>query len=143
MKNLIFILTLILSLNVCAQNTSFEDTNVFVRVYDAQGKKINKGHIVSISDTSLQLVKRGETIDVPINDIGSIKTKYSGWTNVVTGAVLGAGVGFIAGDPEVIAIGTVAGAAAGWITTLFKKTETFDIDGDAAKLEALESLLVE
>ncbi|WP_146035209.1 hypothetical protein [Formosa algae] len=143
MKNLIFILTLILSLNVCAQNTSFEDTNVFVRVYDAQGKKINKGHIVSISDTSLQLVKRGETIDVPVNDIGSIKTKYSGWTNVVTGAVLGAGVGFIAGDPEVIAIGTVAGAAAGWITTLFKKTETFDIDGDAAKLEALESLLVE
>ncbi|OEI81265.1 hypothetical protein AST99_04680 [Formosa algae] len=128
---------------MCAQNTSFEDTNVFVRVYDAQGKKINKGHIVSISDTSLQLVKRGETIDVPINDIGSIKTKYSGWTNVVTGAVLGAGVGFIAGDPEVIAIGTVAGAAAGWITTLFKKTETFDIDGDAAKLEALESLLVE
>ncbi|PNW27792.1 hypothetical protein BKP44_11465 [Formosa algae] len=128
---------------MCAQNTSFEDTNVFVRVYDAQGKKINKGHIVSISDTSLQLVKRGETIDVPVNDIGSIKTKYSGWTNVVTGAVLGAGVGFIAGDPEVIAIGTVAGAAAGWITTLFKKTETFDIDGDAAKLEALESLLVE
>ncbi|QDO92655.1 hypothetical protein FNB79_01210 [Formosa sediminum] len=140
MKQLIFILTFILTLNVCAQNTTFEDANVFVRVYDLQGKKIDKGDIVSISDHTLKLVKRGETIDIPVNDIGVIKTKYSGWTNVITGAAIGAGVGFIAGDPEVIAIGTAAGALAGWGSTLFKKSKTYAVNGDSTKLQVLGSL---
>ena len=41
MKNLIFAITLILSINVCAQN-EFENTNIFVRVYDLEGEKIGK-----------------------------------------------------------------------------------------------------
>jgi hypothetical protein len=39
MKSLIFVITLILSINVYVQN-ELENTNIFVRVYDLQGKKI-------------------------------------------------------------------------------------------------------
>jgi len=77
---------LILSINVCAQN-EFENTNIFVRVYDLEGKKIGKGKILSISETSLQLYRKGEFI---VNGIGSIKTKHSGGNNRLIGAASGA-----------------------------------------------------
>ena len=89
MKNLIFAITLILSINVCAQN-EFENTNIFVRVYDLDGKKIGKGKILSILETSLQLYRKGESVKVMVNGIGSIKTKHSAGINVLVGAAIGA-----------------------------------------------------
>ena len=41
MKNLFFAIALILSINISAQKGT-EKTNVFVRVYDLQGKKLAK-----------------------------------------------------------------------------------------------------
>ncbi|WP_299780360.1 hypothetical protein [uncultured Formosa sp.] len=142
MKNLFFAFTLIFSLNLCAQNT-FENTKIFVRVYDLQGNKINKGRILSISESALQLERKGNTIDIPASDIGTIKTKYSGGNNVLIGAIAGTGAGFFSGDPVVIAAGAGVGAAVGGLTVLFKKSETFEIEGDKTKLKALEDLLIE
>ncbi|MDW5290978.1 hypothetical protein [Formosa sp. PL04] len=142
MKNLIFVLTLIISINVCAQN-KFEDSNIFVRVYDLQGNKINKGDIFSISETALQLTRRGKTIDIPVGNIGSVKTKYSGGVNILIGTGLGAGIGAFTGDAAGVAIGAAAGAAIGAGSILFKKSEHFDVEGDYQKLNKLEELLVE
>ena len=159
MKTLIFIITLILSINVCAQN-EFENTDVFVRVYDLQGKKIGKGKILSISETSLQLNKKGNSLTVPLANIGSIKTKHSGGNNVLIGAATGAAVmavlgaatadpdawilGYTAGEGAAAGaiLGGTAGAAIGGITILFKNSKSFEINGELEKLLAFKEMIL-
>jgi hypothetical protein len=80
---------LILSINVCAQNR-LKNTNVFVRIYDLQGKKISKGKLLSISETSLQLNRKRESVKIPANNIYSIITKRTAGNNVLVGAAIGA-----------------------------------------------------
>jgi hypothetical protein len=59
MKNLIFVITFILSVTVYAQDPNdsmgaeIQNTNAFVRVYDLAGEKISKGNILSVSESSL------------------------------------------------------------------------------------------
>jgi len=157
MKNLILVITLILSSNVCAQN-GLENTNVFVRVYDLQGKKISKGKILSISETSLQLNRKGESMNIPVESIGSIKTKRSAGNNVLFGAATGATTMAILGaataDPDAwifgytagegaaagALLGGTAGAAIGGITILFKNSKSYEINGDKVKLKAFTEL---
>lgn len=159
MKTLIFIITLILSINVCAQN-EFENTDVFVRVYDLQGKKIGKGKILSISETSLQLNKKGNSLTVPLANIGSIKTKHSGGNNVLIGAATGAAVmavlgaatadpdawilGYTAGEGAAAGaiLGGTAGVAIGGITILFKNSKSFEINGELEKLLAFKEMIL-
>ena len=159
MKILIFAITLILSINVCAQN-GFENTNVFVRVYNLQGKKIGKGKILSISETSLQLNRKGESGKIPVSNIGFIKTKRSEGSNVLVGAAIGAttiGIfGAVAAEPDVIilpitagegaaigvVLGGIAGAAIGGITILFKNSKSYEINGDKAKWKAFKEMII-
>lgn len=159
MKTLIFVITLILSINVCAQN-EFENSNVFVRVYDLQGKKIGKGKILSMSETSLQLYKKGNSLTVPIGNIGSIKTKHSGGNNILIGAATGAAVMAILGaasaDPDAwilgytagegaaagAILGGTAGVAIGGITILFKNSKSFEINGELEKLIAFKEMIL-
>ena len=156
MKNLIFAITLILGINVCAQNV-YENTNVFVRVYDLQGKKISKGKILSISETSLQLNRKGESVKIPVISIGSIKTKHSAGNNVLVGAAIGATsmaiLGAATADPDAwfgytaaegatggALFGGATGAAIGGITVLFKNSKSYEINGDKEKLKAFKEL---
>ncbi len=167
MKNLIFAITLILSINVCAQN-EFKNTNVFVRVYDLQvvrvydlqGKKIGQGNILSISETSLQLNRQGESMEIPVNSIGSIKTKRSAVHNVLKGAVIGATTmallgaatadpdswvfGYTAGEGAAIGalLGGTAGAAIGGITILFKNSKFYEINGDKVKWKEFKEMII-
>ncbi|WP_223552282.1 hypothetical protein [Aestuariivivens sp. NBU2969] len=159
MKNLIFAITLILSINVCAQN-EIENTNVFVRVYDFQGKKIGKGKILSISETSLQLYRKGESVKVMVNGIGSIKTKHSAGNNVLVGAATGATTMAILGaataDPDAwifaytagegaavgALLGGTAGAVSGGISILFKNSKSYDINGDMEKWKAFKEMII-
>ncbi|WP_242117692.1 hypothetical protein [Aestuariivivens sediminicola] len=53
---------------------------VFV-VYNNQGKKIHRGKVIFINDSSLGLIKNGKCITINTNRIGSIKTKPSGLKN--------------------------------------------------------------
>ena len=159
MKNLIFTITLILSINLCAQN-EFENTNIFVRVYDLDGKKIGKGKILSISETSLQLYRKGESVKVKVNGIGSIKTKHSAGNNVLVGAVTGATtmailgavtadpddwiLGYTAGEGAAAGafLGGTAGAAIGIITILFKNSKSYEINGDIEKWKAFKEMII-
>ena len=147
MKNLFFAIALILSINISAQKGT-EKTNVFVRVYDLQGKKISKGNILSISDSLLQLKGKREPMKIATRSIGLIKTKHSGGNNVLKGAVIGAtGLAILfaasAGeDTPYDAAGGAAGgaflggffgAAVGGVTILFKNSKSYIINGDELK----------
>lgn len=159
MKNLFFTIALILSIHISAQEGT-EKANVFVRVYDLQGQKISKGKILSISDTSLQLKGKKEPIEVTAKSIGLIKTKHSGGNNVLVGAASGASLLAILGaataDPDAMImgysagegaaagafLGGTAGAAIGGITTLFKESESYKINGDELKWKAFKETIM-
>jgi hypothetical protein len=159
MKSLIFVITLILSINVYAQN-ELENTNIFVRVYDLQGKKIGKGKILSISETSLQLYRKGESVKVMVDGIGSIKTKHSAGNNVLIGAATGATTMAILGaataDPDAwisgyttregaaagALLGGTAGAAIGGITILFKNSKSYEINGYMEKWKVFKEMII-
>lgn len=150
MKHVIFAVTLIACMNIHAQNVKVK-SNGFVRVYNLQGKKIGKGKIHKVSETSLQLFRHGETMEFMVDDIGRIKTKRSGGNNVLVGAATGATafaiVGIATADPDAwifgynrgegalsgAIFGGTAGAAIGGISILFKNSKSFEINGDSEK----------
>lgn len=140
MKNLILVLALLLSNNLIAQNDT-KYSNVFFRVYDLEGNKIAKGKTLAISESSLKVKTNDKPIEIPIANIGFIKTKRSGGNNVIVGAGIGATVGSFTtvsndgGPQEAMPLpGAIAGAAVGTavggITILFKKSKTVQIGGD-------------
>lgn len=151
MKYAIVIIAIFLSYNLSAQNEVYN--NIFVRIYNLEGKKINKGKLKSVSTTSMELYLKGETVTVPLNKIGKIKTKRSAGNNIGKGALIGGGsfalLGLLSGDDDkgflsfsatdkalfgLISGGTL-GAIVGGITALFKKSELYIIDGNEMKLE--------
>ena len=158
MKNLIFLIALTLSINISAQN-ELKNSNIFVRVFDLQGKKINKGKIFSISETSLQLIKKGENIKINFSSIGSIKTKRSAGNNLLIGAGVGAttlgiimarpaedgwsGDGYSASEGALggVVLGGISGTAIGGITILFKNSKSYLINGDLSKWKAFQDMI--
>lgn len=154
MKTLLFSLALILSLNVFAQDKS---KTPFLRVFNLDGKKIAKGRLVQVTDSTLTLRKNKETIDVIFSDIGIIKTKRSFGNNVLTGAGIGAGTvglfgaisspgsGYFSYGPGQglgagILIGAPFGAAAGGLLGLFKNRKTIEINGNEEQWKAFKNL---
>ena len=152
MKRLItFLFLASIGYQVCAQKT------IFVRVYNLNGKKISKGFVLATTDTSLQLkTESRDTVNLSVNSIGTIKTKRSGGRNVLMGSLVGAGAFAIFGaataDPDVFLgytagegavggfiLGIPFGAAIGGITVLFKKSGTFEINGDIKNWKAFHS----
>ena len=149
----IYLFLISICYQVCAQKT------IFVRVYDLNGKKINKGHVFATTDTSMQLkAKGGDTINLSINGIGTIKSKRSAGHNLLIGSLAGAGavaiLGAASADPEEFLgytagegaaggalLGLPAGAAIGGITVLFKKSKTFIINGNMEKWKAFQSYI--
>jgi hypothetical protein len=141
MKIIIAVLLMLFSLAVAAQHFSF------IRVYNKAGKKINKGTIISITDSSLVLKQGYKTIDILATDIGYIKTKHSEGNNILVASSVSAGIlaiflaataepnkmlGYSAGTGAAIGIisGAPLGAVMGGITILFKNSKTFIINGD-------------
>ena len=152
MKYLIIIIFLISLIKVDAQN-EIVDANIFIRVYNLKGKKINKGKITSISESSIELYLKGKIISVPLSNIGKIKTKHSAGNNIVIGALIGGGslavIGLLSGDDDSgflaltatnkASLGLVGGgffgAIIGAITAIFKKSKLYIIDGSKMKLK--------
>ena len=146
MKTLFFAVALVICINAYPQEASERD-GTFVRVYDLEGRKFSKGKILSFSDTLL-LLKGQQQVDP--EKIGFIKTKRSSGNNVLIGAIslgLFSGIigavtaepddflGFTPGEGFFLGaiLGTPAGALLGWISSLFKESSTFIINGDLQK----------
>lgn len=158
MKNVLLAIALTFSMNVFAQ-TGSEISNVFIRVYDLDGRKIAKGKIYSIPGSSIELTRKNEVQEIPLNRIGSIRTKHSAGNNVLIGAAIGGSVMAVAGaasaDPDawILAystgegaaagaiLGGAAGAAIGGITVLFKRSKKYEINGDKEKLETFKKVV--
>ncbi|MGO4816946.1 hypothetical protein [Flavobacterium sp. W22_SRS_FP1] len=158
MKTLFFAIAFLLSITINAQEGT-KISNVFVRVYDLQNKKISKGQILLISDTSIQLKAKKGPIKIECKSIGLIKTKHSAGNNILKGALIGGSffalIGVATADPDAFIlgytagegaaagaiVGGTAGAAIGAVTTLFKNSESYTINGDEFKFKEFKELI--
>lgn len=154
MKNvlLLFIL-LVFSYHLSAQRS------MYVRIYDLNGKKTNKGHLVATTDSTLIIEKDKNQVTIPVANIGNIKTKHSIGNNFLIGSSVGATflviVGILSANPDEFLVGYTAsqgalaglifgapmGAAIGGITALLKNSKTFIINGNPEKLKEFMKLM--
>ncbi|MEJ2114390.1 MAG: hypothetical protein P8X62_12160, partial [Flavobacteriaceae bacterium] len=90
-------------INISAQDDK-SSKSVFVRVYELNGKKTEKGHISFINDTLLVLNKKNKVAKLSVSKIGKIKTKRSTGHNVLVGSAIGgttlAAVGALTANEE-------------------------------------------
>lgn len=154
---MMLVLALVLSAQSYAQKEILK-SSIFVRVYNLDGKKINKGHVAFVGDTILGLNKNGNYVEIKVREIGTIKTKKSAGHNLLIGTAAGAATGAIFGaivaeesrdlfylydyESEAITsfmiIGTVAGAAGSGISIAIKNSETYVINGDLEKWQVFK-----
>lgn len=155
-KTTVFVISIFLCANVLAQNET-SSPNVFVRVYNLQNKKIGKGRISAITESSIQLIRNKKIKEISVVHIGLIKTKRSDGHNLLIGSAAGAilmgiAVAFdtnednaffsVEGDILAAAIsGGTAGAAIGGITCLFKNSTTYEINADMEKWKIFKRMM--
>jgi hypothetical protein len=149
MKQILFLVLIGLFMYSCSSS------NRFVRIYNLEGRKVEKGNMVSVNDSALQVVKvNGEVKTISYQDIGVIKTKRSAGNNVLKGAVGGLVVGgivlaasagssngiYTAGDGALagMVFGLPLGTAIGGITILFKGSKKFQVDGNINRWKEFE-----
>ena len=160
MKSLIFAIVLILSINIYAQGET-ENLNLFVRVYNLQGEKINKGKLIAVTEKSLQIKGTKGVAEIDYSSIGFIRTKRSEGNNVLIGSILGASAmaifGAASADPDALffaytsgegaaggaLLGLPLGAAVGGISILFKDSKYYSIDGDLLKWKLFKEMITE
>jgi hypothetical protein len=157
MKFLFYITLALISSSILYAQETKNKAAPFVRVYDRNGEKISKGRIVSVTDTSLITGPREKPVNIGVSKIGFIKTKRSVGNNVLWGAAIGAGTGAIlglasGGEGEYWGKGEgaagfglifgVMGAGIGGITAIFKKSNTYPIDGESIKWRAFKDDLI-
>ena len=148
MKVLAFVFAILFAHDLSAQKP------IFIRVYDLKGNKIGKGHVLSVTDTSLRLKEKN--VIIPVSAIGSIRTKHSAGNNILIGsvigtttmAILGAASGggdnsyYTSGEGAALGplVGLPLGAALGGITVLFKNSKTYLINGDSTRWKEFEAV---
>jgi len=158
MKFLFFITLALISSSILYAQETKNKAAPFVRVYDLNGKKISKGRIVSVTDTSLITGPREKPVNIGVSKIGFIKTKRSVGNNIFWGAAIGTGFGAISGfatggEGEWWGQGEGAGgfglifgamgAGIGAITAIFKKSNTYPIEGEPTKWKAFRKAMDE
>ncbi len=154
MKAILTLLVLCAS-TFCFSQDEPQTKDIFLRIYNSEGKKIAKGKLVGITDTSITLEckKSNETID--LSEIGSIKTKRSYGHHVGMGTAIGGSAMTVLGAATIdtnsnllsgngfwigALLGAPSGAIVGGITGLFKNSQTFDINNDQAQWDAFKTL---
>jgi len=138
-----------------------DNSQTFIRIYDLNGKKINKGIVLSITDTSLKLENNKGIQQIEIAEIGTIRTKHSTGNNVLWGSAIGAGAlaiggaatgtqdkGFLVWTPADgaaagLIVGAPLGAGIGALTSLFKKSETYMINGQVSNWSTFKATISE
>ena len=115
-KSIVFALALILAIPLKAQQES-RNAHAFVRVFDLHGKKVAKGEIQSLSDSTLQIIHKKKSREFSLKEVGTIKTKRSAGNSI---------------------LGTFIGAAFGAVVEIFFPPETFDINGEPEKWQAFK-----
>jgi len=156
MKNLLFAIAALLCTTIYAQK-DVEKSTLFIRVYNLEGNKMNKGIVLGVNDTILQLQGKNGPVDIDIRTIGLIKTKRSEGNNVLLGSLIGLASGAIFGaianggdntwftNEEAAAgmgiVGAVVGSGIGGISILSKDSKSYIINGDAKKWKVFEETI--
>jgi hypothetical protein len=140
-------------------HASFAQKSMFVRVYDLSGKKIHKGRVFKVTDSTLQLVGKTMPVTIPVQSVGFIKTKRSAGNNVLVGSIIGVSsiaiLGAASAEPDAewfgysagegaaggAIVGLPIGAAIGGLTTAFKNSKTYLINGDLGKWKMFELMI--
>ena len=156
-KTIVLLFVLMFGTNIYAQKETI-NTGAFVRVYNLESKKINKGKLISASDTLLTLKRNSKFIYIASKDIGYIKTKHSAGNNILMGSIIGgvsmAILGAASADPDAWILGYTAtegaiagalfggttGAAIGGITILFKNSKTYMINGEESSWKIFQQI---
>lgn len=165
---IVYVLILFICLNPKLASAQKPESlsNMFVRVYNLNDKKIGVGRIAFVNDSVIGLKRSNVYRRFFLKDIGKIKTKKSAGASIVEGTLIGAGVGLLHGlvaresddvcDDCFISfgyskgyyvmtdmiVGANIGAAAGGITVIFKDSETFVINGDFKKWEVFKAFVI-
>ena len=157
MKNLFFTIAILSCVAIYAQEGTIKNT-LFVRVYNLEGDKMNKGEVLSVNDTILQLQGKKGAVNIDVKTIGLIKTKRSEGNNVLLGSLIGLTIGAIIGvataDPDawfgysasegatgIGLVGAVIGTGIGAATIPFKNSKSYIINGDASKWKVFEEMI--
>ena len=110
--NLILLLFLTVGVKSVYAQKEANTHNVFLRVYNLEGKKISKGSVIFINDTLLALKNSSDKTAISMKDIGYIKTKRSAGHNILIGSAIGTATGAILGaasaDPDAWIFGYTA-----------------------------------
>jgi len=157
-ETIALLFVLLFGINSYAQKETVEKV-MFIRVFNLEGKKINKGHVAFVGDTILGLKKNGKDIEINVKEIGTIKTKRSAGHNILIGSAIGTATGAILGaasaDPDSWIFGYTAaegatgfglagalgGAAIGGISIAFKNSKAFTISGDLVKFKIFKETI--
>ncbi|SHJ05712.1 hypothetical protein [Algibacter luteus] len=151
------IITALLMQGVCVY-TQTETNSLFIRVFSESRKKIAKGKIVFMNDSILCLKRGQKKQNIQVKDIWRIKTKRSEGNSVLASTATGATIGIVLGvataDPSdwwgytagegAIAfgsLGAIGGAAIGGISSAFKNSETYVINGDIDKWRLFKEMI--
>ena len=148
---IIILLFMILgSIQLSSQN-EIRERKIFVRVFDFEDKKIAKGYLRVVTDSTLELSRSSEYLSIPLKNINYIKTKRSTGSNALIGSITGATIigilGIATADPDAWLfgysaaegalagglIGAIGGGVIGGITSIFKNSKTIYIEGDSMK----------
>ncbi len=136
----------------------------FIRLYDEQGQMIAKGDFTATTDTSIIIQSHKTQLEIPVRQIGTIKTKRTfghaiaiGATiGVVSGALLGlatgqanedvyGGFGYETSAGNDVAagalVGVVVGAAVGTIISVTQNRSTITINGNTADWQMKRKIL--
>jgi hypothetical protein len=157
-ETIVILFALLFGINSYAQKETVKK-DMFIRVFNFEGKKINKGHVSFVGDSLLGLKKNGNYIEINVKEIGAIKTKRSAGHNILIGSAIGTATGAILGaasaDPDAWIFGYTAaegatgfglagalgGAAIGGISIAFKNSTTFTISGDLIKFKIFKETI--
>ena len=156
MRSYFFLVFWLIGFSVLAQNTVLP-TGPFIRIYNAEGKKIGKGRVITVSDSVLTFGSDYRGSSLPIQNIHTIKTKHSkghlplvlGISGFVAGATI-AGINYnedailFGRGFEMIGtgfIGALGTSSIGAIISGARKEEVFIVDGDIEKVNKMISEL--
>lgn len=143
----------------CSAQEFISSKNIFIRAYGNDGKKIEKGLLQSVTNDELRLYVKDSIIMIPVSAIGKLRTKRSIYGNILMGSIIGTTLGYtlIQGDSETsrsstntggevtaaLVGGAIFGGGAGAVTSIFKKSKVYRINGDPSALEVFIEALKE
>jgi hypothetical protein len=154
-----FFRTALLALLLFAGENIHAQKNIFIRLYNLNGKKIGKGHLLPGTDSTIDVLRGKKTNTFSLINVGEVKTRRTFGHSVLIGTGVGVGLGTIAiivsassensdnletsFDAGLIGLGLpYAGAFVGTLVGAVTKRNRFEIKGNADNWKPVKDKLL-